>query len=158
MDLNQDPQPGPSRNTQGKYMQKGQKLMVYNVYMSNISVESKHARIKLTAEQVGVSVSTVSRVVKEMENKGQVKPPKTHKPRQSLHKELDDASKQIIRRTVHNFFFRNELPTLNKIMVVRILIVLTMVLVTYKHHCRLYRKMRTYQSSVERLCGKYSII
>lgn len=65
---------------------------------------------------IGVSRTSVWRVILEYKAKGFISPPLKRTGRKSLLHTFDDTVKCMIRRTVHSFFYDRELPTLNKIL------------------------------------------
>lgn len=65
---------------------------------------------------IGVSKTSVYRVIQEYKGKGLISPPLKRTGRKSLLSTFDDTVKYMIRRTVHSFFYDGELPTLNKIL------------------------------------------
>lgn len=68
------------------------------------------------ASTAGVARSTVCRIIKEYRGTGMVTPSKRSGGRPRLVAEFDEATKGAIRRVIHNFFHKNELPTLDKIL------------------------------------------
>lgn len=72
---------------------------------------------KAIASSVGIHWVSVNRIVKEKNNcDGILKSPKKTKQRVNIVDKVDDFTKYAIRRIVHNFFSRNEIPTLDKIL------------------------------------------
>nr|CAH7724413.1 unnamed protein product [Callosobruchus chinensis] len=70
--------------------------------------------IVLNVFMTGVPEWTVRRVVKEQNRIGAVDNPLFHlKGRKAI--KLDDDIKMALRRTVHSFFLKNEIPTLKAI-------------------------------------------
>lgn len=116
-----DPSCSIIRHKKGKPLKSGEKTIVLNVFnkfcekyplLGIKEVES------LTAEFTGVSVSSIHRVRNEKKKDGAVKTPiKTRKRKKPVLEKFDDFNKTAVRLKVHNFFFfKNELPTLNKIL------------------------------------------
>lgn len=64
----------------------------------------------------GVSKASVFRVMREYTNCGVLNSPKKTKLRKRVLDDIDDFDRNAIRRKVHEFFFRNELPTINKVL------------------------------------------
>ena len=91
--------------------------MAYNVYIKDKNNMSKTAAVNQTAEEVGINRNTMYCVIKEMElYEVPISPPRKRNYRHTYNK-LDEAQKSTIRRHVHSFFLRNELPTCSKIYV-----------------------------------------
>ena len=59
---------------------------------------------------------TIYRTIKEYRQTGTVHPPKHSGGRPSLQTLYDERVKFAVRQIVHSFFFKNELPTLDKIL------------------------------------------
>ncbi|KAK9736520.1 hypothetical protein QE152_g12392 [Popillia japonica] len=77
---------------------------------------SKSAAIKLTAKQLGIGERTVWDIVKEIDSIGNPSSPPKKRSRTTIYDDLDEGQKSAIRRHVHSFFLRNELPTCTKIL------------------------------------------
>ncbi|CAK9834558.1 hypothetical protein ANTRET_LOCUS11073 [Anthophora retusa] len=65
--------------------------------------------VQITARTAGVSKRSVFRIRKEGMS-GEISSPKRTKIRQQIVEKVDDFDKNVIRRIVHQFFHRNELP------------------------------------------------
>ncbi|CAH1382915.1 unnamed protein product, partial [Tenebrio molitor] len=70
--------------------------------------------VKLTAQIAGTSKATIYNILKEKKTKNYVSAPKKSSGRPAI--KLDEDSKYAIRRIVHSFFFKNEPPTLDKVL------------------------------------------
>jgi hypothetical protein len=71
---------------------------------------------EMTSLATGIGKATVYRIRKEANaNSSMLSSPKKCRKRTSISEKYDDFTKSAIRAKVHEFFFRNELPTLNKI-------------------------------------------
>lgn len=96
-----------------------EKTMIWNMYQSmrNATPSASYNDIsKAIASSVGIHWASVHRIVKEKNNDGILKSPKKTKLRVKIVDKVDDFTKCAIRRIVHNFFSRNEIPTLDKIL------------------------------------------
>lgn len=73
--------------------------------------------MQLVANKTGVSKTTIFRIICEYKKNNELAAPKTNQNKK-LHvlDSIDDADKTAIRRKVHEFFFRNEPPTINKVL------------------------------------------
>lgn len=56
-------------------------------------------------------------VVREYKATHSLQSPKKEKPRAKIVERLDEFDKNAIRRKVHQFYFRNELPTIDKVLI-----------------------------------------
>lgn len=56
------------------------------------------------------------RTVKEYKKTGELAAPKQRTGRHSKVQGFDEATRNAVRQIVHSFFFKNELPTLDKIL------------------------------------------
>jgi hypothetical protein len=66
------------------------------------------------SRMTGVGKSTVFKLLRGRKKAGQVEPPKKSSGRPV--KVLDENTKSVIRRKVHSFYFKKEIPTLDKIL------------------------------------------
>ncbi|XP_026321135.1 uncharacterized protein LOC113231156 [Hyposmocoma kahamanoa] len=71
---------------------------------------------KKTAETAGVSLATVYKVLKQYRNEHRVSSPVAPPQRATIIDKLLDFELSAIRRKVHEFFFRNELPTVDNVL------------------------------------------
>lgn len=109
-------------NPRGKCIRSGQKIMVHNVFLRHVaSNASKTESVRLTAQELGISRASIWKIIGEMKTKGKVSSPTKKRKRTQCHEKLDEAEKQILRKTVHSFFLKNEIPTLNKVTIVSII-------------------------------------
>ncbi|XP_050504984.1 uncharacterized protein LOC126883468 [Diabrotica virgifera virgifera] len=65
---------------------------------------------------LGVANSTIYRTIKEYKQTGTVRCPKNISGRPAVLSRYDEKVKTSVRQIVHSFFFKNEMPTLNKIL------------------------------------------
>lgn len=72
--------------------------------------------MKTTAEIMGVSIATITRILSEYKTTGAVSSPDRAKPKFEIIAKLDDFILSAIRRKVHQFYFNNELPTVDKVL------------------------------------------
>ncbi|CAG4925316.1 unnamed protein product [Colias eurytheme] len=68
------------------------------------------------ASILGIGVASVYRILKDYKEHGQISSPVTTKPRPTFSDKIDDFTKSAIRKKVHAFFIKGELPTLNKVL------------------------------------------
>ncbi|KAG7310666.1 hypothetical protein JYU34_003469 [Plutella xylostella] len=130
-----EPQPGPSRETaptdraqesdflsprkkrpRGSFSP-NEKTIILNIYKYNIenwpetTDWSAKECAKKTSEMIGVSLSSVYKIIKEYKDTKEFQKPKKSGPQLSfIH--FDDFTFTTIRRKVHTFFYRNEIPTI----------------------------------------------
>lgn len=64
---------------------------------------------------LGIAESSVYKIMKEHRETGLLSSPKKKTGRASIVNQMTEEAKGAIRRIVHNYFQRNELPTLNKL-------------------------------------------
>jgi len=72
--------------------------------------------IKKISEESGIGQRTVSVTLSEYRNKGSVTSPNKTKVRPNVTEKVDDFDKDAIRKKVHEFWHRREIPTLKKIL------------------------------------------
>lgn len=90
-----------------------EKQRILNVF-ENFLKESVSANkaVQKAAIYLKVSTRSIWRIIKEKRTQKVLSSPKKPPGRSLL---LDDFEKNAIRRKVHSFFFRNEVPTLDKL-------------------------------------------
>ncbi|KAL1490226.1 hypothetical protein ABEB36_012956 [Hypothenemus hampei] len=106
------------KNTKGKIIHSGQKIIIYNIYFKYRNEEklSKTSAVKSTVSDTGISRASVWKIVSEMELTGSVSSPPKHRERKNFYEKLDEDQHNTIRYIVHSFFLRNEPPTLAKVL------------------------------------------
>jgi len=72
--------------------------------------------IKIISEESGIGQRTVSVTLSEYRNKGSVSSPNKTKIRPTVTEKVDDFDQDAIRKKVHEFWHRREIPTLKKIL------------------------------------------
>lgn len=72
--------------------------------------------VSKTAEIAGVSTTTVNILIKKYKTDGRILSPLPPAKKPCVIDQLDDMDFGVIRRIVHQFFFRNEPPTISKIL------------------------------------------
>lgn len=107
----------------GKPLQSTAKVIVLNVYIKlreQNPGKSENGIIQLSAELTGVSERSIFKIISEMKKNGKVSTPGKKRPlkenTQTRERIYDDFTKTAIRRKVHAFFFKNEIPTAHKVM------------------------------------------
>ena len=74
----------------------------------------------LTAQATGIFKQSIYRIITEKRSTGKLQKPRKRreeaKGKYSRMNRIDDFTKCAIRRYVHNFFARNEMPTLKKLL------------------------------------------
>lgn len=127
-----EPQPGPSKaaatdslspvkKRPRKSLSATEKLMVMNVYKQTYKNWPVNEYWSLgdcaakTATLLGISAVTVGRIVKEHKTTQTLSSPKKEGPMTNFVQKMDDFTMSAIRRIVHQFFRRNEAPTLKKV-------------------------------------------
>lgn len=105
------------KNPRGKLIHSGQKLMAYNTYLKFVTNHvSKTAAVKQTAIDTGIGQNTIWNLIKEIEGSGSARSPKKVRKFLTIYDKLEDFEKMAIRRHVHTFYFRNESPTIAKVL------------------------------------------
>lgn len=69
-----------------------------------------------TASILGIGVASVYRIIKEYATTGNVQSPSTTKKRLTFSEKVDEFDKQAIRKKVHSFYLKSDLPTLKKVL------------------------------------------
>lgn len=110
-----------ARNKRGKVIHSAKRLCIVNNF-KHLSTENptikKDKAMEKVAEMTGVSKRSVYSVINVyLKNKTLgLSSPKNKKSRVAAVDKLDEFTKCAIRRKVHEFFFKNEQPTINKIL------------------------------------------
>lgn len=95
------------------------KLLIISLYKKiikeNQKIFEKDAVTQLK-EQTGFGMYSIRKILSEYKRTGRVKSPNTTKHRLSFKEKIDEYDKNVIRRKVHEFYFNNDLPTLNKVL------------------------------------------
>lgn len=72
--------------------------------------------IKSVVKSTGVGRNTISKTISVYKNEGLLKSPNKTKFRATVSDKVDDFGKNVVRRKVHEFWFRRQIPTLDKIL------------------------------------------
>ena len=95
------------------------KEVILNVF-KNESEKDKTSTIEevavKVADIVGICRASVFNVLREYRMNHTFSEPITREHRKGIVTSLDEADKHAIRRKVHEFFFRNEIPTIDKVL------------------------------------------
>ena len=70
----------------------------------------------IVSNLTGICKRSVYNVLKEYKSNKHFSAPKTNQNRKNIIDLLDDADKNAIRRKVHAFYFKNELPTIDEVL------------------------------------------
>ncbi|KAL4090213.1 hypothetical protein QTP88_025112 [Uroleucon formosanum] len=96
-----------------------QKQMIINLYKTKIT-QNAELKIKELAQiistETGIGQNSVQKTILDYKNTGVVKSPNRKKIRLTIKEKIDDFEKNAVRRKVHNFWFKGEVPTLDKIL------------------------------------------
>lgn len=93
--------------------------MIINLYKTKIT-QNAELKIKELAQiistETGIGQNSVQKTISDYKNTGVVKSPNRKKIRLTIKEKIDDFEKNAVRRKVHNFWFKGEVPTLDKIL------------------------------------------
>lgn len=109
----------PKKRPKRKYLSKMEKHMILNTYKSetetnaNVLISDIVSKVAYTT---GTSDSSVYRVIREYKTTHELHSPKKTKRRETIIDKIDDFDRNAIRKKVHEFYFRNELPTIDKVL------------------------------------------
>lgn len=96
--------------------------MVINTYKyvketwPNDKYPYKKQMAQKTASILGIGVASVYIILRDYKEHGEISPPVITKPRPTFSDKIDDFTKSAIRRRVHAFFIKGELPTVKKVL------------------------------------------
>lgn len=95
------------------------KEMVLNIYKHEVLENSGmtiHEIERRVGDKTGLCSKTVFNIIKEYKQNHTFSPPKRRLRYKQICDTVEDIDKNAIRRKVHQFFFRNELPTIDKVL------------------------------------------
>lgn len=96
-----------------------EKQAILNLYKKSLDDEPTLKTVQLVSKiamTLGAAKSTVYRAIKQYKSTGRVSTSKHCGGRPGIVTCLDEVMKNSIRRVVHSFFLKNEIPTLDKIL------------------------------------------
>ncbi|KAL4153007.1 hypothetical protein QTP88_000840 [Uroleucon formosanum] len=106
------------KNEKGRFVGKQQKLMIVNLYKAKKQqqpgMKYKELMASISADS-GIGMRKVIQTISEYKNTGECKSTNKTKIRPTIIDKIDDFNKNAIRQKIHGFWFRNEIPTIKKI-------------------------------------------
>lgn len=112
----------PRKKRKISHFSVSEKVMIINVfkYVKESWPADKYPSKKemkdTTADILGISKSAIYRILKEYTETDTVKPAASPKKRLSIIEKIDGFDKSCIRRIVHSFYLKGELPTAKKVL------------------------------------------
>lgn len=112
----------PPKKRQSRALSRGEKEIILNTFKSqaedsgNFLNATTSEVVRDTAYKTGTSERSIYRVVREYKTQKKLKSPKKPKKRKNVLAKIDDFDRNAIRRKVHEFYFRNELPTIDRVL------------------------------------------
>lgn len=95
--------------------------MIINTYKTKIAqnpeIKMLHLK-KIISTELGIGMSTIYQTILEYKRTKTISSPNKTKIFKSIKDKVDEFDKYAIRRKIHQFWFRRELPTLDKILCV----------------------------------------
>ena len=108
------------KHEKGKGFQKSEKQKILNIYKTLLNDNPKlniTDIVNKVASSCGVSKASVYNILKEHKTTGELNSPSKTKSRpNTILTETDDFTKTAIRRKIHNFYFENSIPTIDRIL------------------------------------------
>lgn len=117
----------PPNKRRRRALSSNEKLMTANLYKYLVQEENKRCDpadletakktecAHKTADILGVSKTTVYKILKEERENVEFQPPQAKGRPPSYKEKFDEFDLEVIRRKIHGFFFRNEAPTTGKV-------------------------------------------
>lgn len=93
--------------------------MIVNMYKTKMTQQPAlkvKEVVKILSKEMGIGQRTIQSTIAEYKRTKTVQSPNKTKIRASFREKVDDFERDAIRRKVHEFWFRGEIPTLNKIL------------------------------------------
>lgn len=111
----------PKKRPKHTQLTENEKTIAINVYKyverSMPTYPYKEEVLRTTATIMGVSRSTIIRIINEYKTTGELSSPPPNIPaHRKIIDDLDDFVLSAIRRKVHQFYYNNELPTIDKVL------------------------------------------
>ncbi|XP_046145947.1 uncharacterized protein LOC123989268 [Osmia bicornis bicornis] len=107
------------KNPLGKFVGSSQRMMIVNLY-ENLMVDHPEMRykpmIRMISRQTGIGQVTISKTLTEYKTTGSVRSPYKKRPRKNILEKTSDEDILAIRRKVHDFWLRREIPNVHKIL------------------------------------------
>ncbi|VVC27951.1 Ribonuclease H-like domain,Winged helix-turn-helix DNA-binding domain [Cinara cedri] len=108
----------PKKNPSGKIISSSQRQMIVNLYKAKL-VQIPGATIRkyrqIISKELGIGEKTVSNTIAEYNNTKTVTSPSKKRIRISFRNVFDEFHRSTIRRHVHSFWFKRQLPTVDKL-------------------------------------------
>jgi len=108
-----------ARNRRAKVVGKNQKILIVNACKKFVGTQhcNKTSALHCVAEETGISVCTIRKIISEYEANGTVESPRRSRPRQrTIFNCLDEFDRNAIRMKVHSIYLRGEIPNLDKVL------------------------------------------
>lgn len=109
----------PKNRAKKLHFNASEKQTILNIYKNEMQENDNKTVdevVSKTANISGVSSSSVYRILREYRANHSLADPKKYPSRKKINDAIDDFDRNAIRRIVHNFFFHNELPTVDKVL------------------------------------------
>lgn len=109
----------PRKRSKKGHLSIQEKEIILNVYRKEINYYNTlpvDQVVKIVAKSTGVCATTVYKIIKEYKHGHTLVGPKENRSRPKLLDSVDDFDQHAIRRKVHEFYFRNEIPTIDKVL------------------------------------------
>ncbi|XP_017881575.1 uncharacterized protein LOC108625801 [Ceratina calcarata] len=111
--------PPPKKNPSGKFVESSQKMKIINLYKDiktrNPGIKYK-PMLQVLSQQTGIGRLTISKTIAEYKSTGAVTSPNKKRPRLNIFEKMSEADICAIRKTIHEFWFRREIPNTRKIL------------------------------------------
>ncbi|KAJ8911544.1 hypothetical protein NQ315_012797 [Exocentrus adspersus] len=108
----------PTKRVKRCALSQNEKIIILNVYNAlkyQYPTNTITDTVTNCSKMTGIGISTIYRLIKDTQNgQGTISSPKSSTGRSKV--VIEDDLKNVIRRKVHSFYFKKEIPTLNKIL------------------------------------------
>ncbi|XP_026818991.1 uncharacterized protein LOC113557623 [Rhopalosiphum maidis] len=106
------------KNPSGKRVDSGKRQIIINAYKSKMNSDpTKSLRIirQELSKELGIGATTISTTITEYNNTKKVISPCKKRVKTSFLDTFEEFERNVVRRHVHSFWFKREIPTVDKI-------------------------------------------
>ncbi|KAF0714882.1 DDE 3 domain-containing protein [Aphis craccivora] len=106
------------KNPPGKRVNYGKRQMIINAYKAKTNVDPTKSLRKIRQElskELAIGATTISTTITEYNTTKRVISPSKTRVKKTFHETFNEFHRNAVRRHVHSFWFKREIPTVDKI-------------------------------------------